>query len=167
MYDPKTDSRNIQVPPVIQDVVGKPKPGTRMYEQWGSGKDLTDHFEFITETYGGTVSPGGVCPIAGVSRAAVYKRMKAGKLTAFLFHTSLEKGRGKVTPYCHIPVSEAKAWREEMESRTEAQMEALDIKKKDWEPTFMQKSIREAKRELKKRGIKVYVDNPFGVVDDE
>jgi hypothetical protein len=57
---------------------------------------------------------------APVSRAAVHKRLKEGKMTAFCFHV-VEAKRSifvyqkklKQLPYVYIPVSECKAWGEE------------------------------------------------------
>lgn len=160
--DPDTDSYHVLVPPEVLPIIGERVEETRMYVKWGSGEDFANYMNFLGETYGGLVSPGGAAQIAGVSRAAVHKRMKAGKLTAFLFHTSIKRKNAKVTPFCHIPVIEVKAWRQEIVERTETRMDALSIKKKDWNQDFLTKSIREAKRELQKRGIKTYDDS--GVV---
>ena len=59
-----------------------------------------------------------------VSRAAVYQRINAGKLTVFAFHpTEWNKtlfGRLRKTrksPYMYIPSSECKAWAEELRAR--------------------------------------------------
>ncbi len=135
-------------------VVGEKIEGTRMYEQYGSSEDLSVYFEFLCEAFGGLVSPGGVAAMAGVTRAAVHKRMKAGKLTAFLYHTSIGKNSGRrITPFCHIPCDEVKAWREEIIERAESKLEAFNVTKKDYDVGFMQKNIREVKKELKKRGI--------------
>jgi hypothetical protein len=160
--DPITESLHVPIPDEVLPVVGERMGDTRMYEQWGSGDDLEEYFNFLCETYGGLVSPGGAAQMAGVSRAAVHKRMKAGKLTAFLFHTSIEKGsRGRQTPFVHIPTSEIRAWKNEIYERVETQAEALNITKKDESMDFMQKTVRQAKKELKKRGIQIYGD-PFG-----
>ena len=71
------------------------------------------------------MSPGGAAVYAGVSRAAVYKRMKAGGLTAFCFHivgkTKTLSGHAeklKQRPMVYIPVSECKAWGDELENRS-------------------------------------------------
>jgi hypothetical protein len=103
------------------------------------------------------------CP---VSRAAVHKRCKEGKLSMFLYHvTSRRPGFfGKVrtvreSPYCYIPVREAKAWRHELEQRAlkneEITQEELDSMKPDWNGRFMdwpvkseRPGLREALEEL-------------------
>jgi hypothetical protein len=67
------------------------------------------------------VSPGGVGMYARVSRAGVHKRMKEGRLTAFLFDVvrnrpasggggdpAGEVGGGR--PVTYIPVQECRAW---------------------------------------------------------
>jgi hypothetical protein len=61
---------------------------------------------------------------ANVSRAAVYKRMKAGGLTAFCFHITgktrtlfgNEKNL-KELPLIYVPVEECKAWGIDLERR--------------------------------------------------
>ena len=71
----------------------------------------------------GLVSPGGAVPYAGVSRAAVHKAMREGRITVFAFHMIQER-RGifgsklvRESPYLYIPVVELKAWRMELEDR--------------------------------------------------
>ena len=56
---------------------------------------------------------------ARVSRAAVYKAINEGRLTAFGFHVVVEsrsvfgfRRRVREMPYVFIPISEAKAWGE-------------------------------------------------------
>src|SRR5438132_2902034 len=86
------------------------------------------------------------CP---VSRAAVYKRIKEGKLSMFLFHvthrTTTLFGKNKIlrdNPYGYIPTSEARAWREELEQRAISQgkitEEELEGSKGDWSGEFLQ-----------------------------
>ena len=80
------------------------------------------------------------CP---VSRAAVHKRTKEGKLSVFLYHVKYSKRSlfGKIktvrqSPYAYIPVSEAIAWRKELEERAirneEITREELQGAKPDW-----------------------------------
>jgi len=114
----------VEVPPAFRKIVGDPKPNTRIYEAKGSEEDFKKWFEAVWEICGEdkAVSPGGVSMFAKVSRAGVHKRLKEGRLTAFLFQKVKEskwvKGR-KVKaeggrPYVFIPVSECKAWAKEM-----------------------------------------------------
>jgi len=70
------------------------------------------------------VSPGGVCMFVPASRAAVHKRMKEGRLTAFCFHVVHEEKtffgnvrKAKATPFVYIPVSECKAWAKELDEK--------------------------------------------------
>ena len=81
-------------------------------------------FDALCEHIGPAVSPGGAAVYAKVSRAAVYKRMKAGGLTAFCFHitgkTKTIFGKEKKLkewPLVYIPVAECKAWGAELEER--------------------------------------------------
>ena len=100
------------------------------------------------------------CP---VSRAAVYKRIKEGRLSLFLFHVTRRKtalfGGKKVVremPYGYIPVSEVRAWRNELEERAIAQgnvtREELEGAKPDWHGDFLDWQSRWRKEQLKKLG---------------
>jgi hypothetical protein len=77
-----------------------------------------------------TVSPGGAAVYAGVTREGVYKRMRAGRLTAFCFHITKKKktifGGEKVLkaePVVYLSIPECQAWRAELEARA-ARIEA-------------------------------------------
>lgn len=77
-----------------------------------------------------TVSPGGAAVYAGVTREGVYKRMRAGRLTAFCFHLTKKKktifGGEKILkaePIVYLSVPECQAWRAELEERA-ARIEA-------------------------------------------
>ncbi len=85
------------------------------------------------------------CP---ASRAAVYKRIKEGRLSIFLFHVTCRKttlfGKNKILreqPYGYVPVSEARSWRKELEDRAVEQglitIKALEGSKPDWEGEFL------------------------------
>ena len=70
------------------------------------------------------VSPGGVSMFAPVSRAAVHKRLKEGRITAFCFHVVHDEKtffgttrKAKERPYIYIPISECKAWAKELQER--------------------------------------------------
>jgi hypothetical protein len=61
---------------------------------------------------------------APVSRAAVHKRMKEGKLTAFTYQVTHNvktfwgtEREARATPFVYIPSSECKAWGREIEER--------------------------------------------------
>ena len=86
------------------------------------------------------------CP---VSRAAVHKRTKEGKLSIFVYHIKYAKkglfGKIKVvrkSPYVYIPVSEAIAWRKEIEERAirneEITREELVGTNPDWRGEFLE-----------------------------
>ena len=113
-------------------IVGKKDPDTRIYRFSGVEEDpKTDSgawFDGLSERFPDEqfVSPGGVAMFAPVSRAAVYKRINAGKLTAFCYHPTKRKRtlfgglrKSRTTPYMYIPVSECKAWGEELKARVE------------------------------------------------
>jgi hypothetical protein len=121
-------------------MIGKADPSTRLFRREGSAEDAAEWLEYIMRRFGPSVSPGGVNVYVPVSRAGVHKRLRSGKLTAFMFHvTHREKtffGRDRVVkaqPYVYIPVSECKAWAAEVEERCRKQkyIAELDTKKSD------------------------------------
>lgn len=133
----------------LYPIVGQPDPGTRIYRRDGSQEDSAIWFDLITELIGASVSPGGVGMYCPVSRAAVYKRIKEGKLSIFLFHVTHRKttlfGKNKIlrdNPYGYVPVSEARAWRMQLEERAVRQglitEEELEGAKPDWHGEFLE-----------------------------
>ena len=128
--------------------MGIQDPGTRIYRRDGSQEESAVWFDAITDIIGPSVSPGGVGMYCPVSRAAVYKRIKDGKLSIFLFHVTHRKttlfGKNKIlrdNPYGYVPVSEARAWRLELEARAVRQglitEEELEGAKPDWQGEFL------------------------------
>lgn len=118
----------VVVTDALRPVVGQPEPGTRIYRREGADAEMADWYDAICAgVEARLVSPGGVSMFAPVSRAAVYKRLKEGRLTAFAFHV-VEQKRGlfgrvravrQKTPYLFVPVSEAKAWSAELAGRAD------------------------------------------------
>lgn len=121
----------VHVPDHLREIVGEPDKGTRLYRVYASEEFTSVWFDALCEIcHGpGMVSPGGVSMYAKVSREAVHKRLKSGKLTGFLFHVVTDSMLSKIVggnikslkfsgrPYCYIPTSECKAWALELESR--------------------------------------------------
>jgi hypothetical protein len=118
---------------------------------------------------------------AGVSRAGVYKRMKAGGLTAFCFHITGDKktwlgGNKKLKQWAlvYIPVSECKAWRSELEERLarmeaqrataedQAALEEADPREDDPSHAFLDYDPKDRKR----RGVR-YVDTVPDTSEDD
>lgn len=120
----KKDFPFVEIPSHLTDRIGEPDKGTRLYRRYGTENDSRDWFDAVCEICEGlgSVSPGGVSMYAKVSRPAVHKRLKEGRLTGFLFHIIKDgkflKHRKKMQdggfPYCFIPVSECKAWAQEL-----------------------------------------------------
>lgn len=117
----------VEIPNHLKEVVGNPDEGTKIYRRFGTEEDIEEWFNAVCEIcHGdGSVSPGGVSMYAKVSRPAVHKRLKEGRLTGFMFHKikngKFLKSRKKLDegghPYICIPVSECKAWAEKMKKR--------------------------------------------------
>lgn len=144
----KTDFPYIEIPEHLSTLIGDPDRGTRMYRQYGTEDEMSTWFDAVVEICKpeGSVSPGGAAGYARVSRAGIHKRMKQGRLTAFLFNvvedSKLLKGVKKLAdgrmPYVYIPVSECKAWRKQLERAPEsAEKEKEIMGDYDWKGNFM------------------------------
>ena len=116
----------VEVPKDLRKIVGEPTPGTRAYRREGTHAECGQWIEDLGLHYKGDVgiSPAGVTMFVPVQRAAVHKRIKEGKLTAFFFYiTHVEstffgtKRKVKLRPYILLSLSECKAWVAEMKRR--------------------------------------------------
>lgn len=141
----------IDIPEQYKNIIGQPDQNSRLYRAYGDRRVLVKWIEAVNEICGqeSNVSPGGAASIVGVTRAAVHKRLKEGRLTGFCFYvvedaeifflkfTRLEEsGRPNI---CDIPVVECLAWAEDLDARRSKQ-EAIEedkISKKDWDDDFM------------------------------
>jgi hypothetical protein len=120
-----TEFAYLQVTRDMKNVVGKCDKGTRIYRREGSYTEAGKWFIELDELFHDRfVSPGGVAMFVPASRAAVHKRMKEGRLTAFCFHVVHEEKtffgnvrKAKANPFVCIPVSECKAWAKELEGK--------------------------------------------------
>jgi hypothetical protein len=85
----------IEVPKDLRKIVGEPTPGTRAYRREGTHAECGQWIEDLGLHYKGDVgiSPAGVTMFVPVQRAAVHKRIKEGKLTAFFFYITRLKTR--------------------------------------------------------------------------
>jgi len=120
----------IEVPEHLRHIVGDPAPGTRMYRAYGKQEDIRKWFDTVMEISGehGAVSPGGVTMYTGISRTGVHKRLKEGRLTIFLLYVTKEAGllkkKTKIDndgrPYGFIPLSECRAWADEIRERAKS-----------------------------------------------
>ena len=73
----------IEVTAEARRIVGEPTPGTRLYRREGTHEECGEWFEAVGKLFGGDVglSPGGVTMYVPVSRTAVHKRLKEGRLS--------------------------------------------------------------------------------------
>ena len=141
----------IELPNRFNEIIGKPIFETRLYRAVGTREDMLKWISAINEICGDEshISPGGVAAMLGVSRAAVHKRMKEGRLTAFNFYLVKEvkilikfktlDEWGQRPNICVIPVSECIAWKDELKKRRESKNELEEDKtsKKDWDDDFL------------------------------
>ena len=174
------DFKYLEVPAGLEPLVGKPDPDTRIYRRQGSDEDSGPWFDALCEHFPGEgfVSPGGVGMYAPVSRSGVYKRLKEGKMTAFCFHVVEAKrsifgyqDKLKKRPYVYIPVSECKAWAEELKTRPdrkEAYLEAAGGEKPDHEGEFLDEPKKVAAAEkMNRKALKEIVREVFQEMLDE
>ena len=126
----------VDVPKSLKPIVGKSDPGTRMYRAEGSDEEMVVWFDKLHEHFDRLVSPGGVSIFVPASRAAAYNRIEEGKLTLFLFHVVKvrrtwlgRKSYMRSSPYAYIPVSECKAWAEELKEKASARAKELVTEK--------------------------------------
>lgn len=126
----------IEIPEHLKEAIGTPDPGTRLYRAYGTQSDSNNWADAVFEIcHGdGCVSPGGVAMYAHVSRPGVHQKLKAGGLTGFIFHVETKSFLGKrslsanANTYCFIPVSECKAWAQELakkRDKSEVQKEIM------------------------------------------
>jgi hypothetical protein len=108
--------------PEKERLAGKRDKGTRIWRRQGTYKESGEWCIAADDVFDDQfVSPGGVSMFVPVSRAAVYKRLSEGRLTALCFHVVHDEKtffgkvrKAKATPFVFIPVSECQAWAEEI-----------------------------------------------------
>jgi hypothetical protein len=177
-----TDSTFVPIPEELRRLIGTPDAGTRIFRAQGDRAAMRKWFNAICEHIGPSVSPGGAASYAGVSRAGVYKRMKAGGLTAFCFHITGTKktwlGKDRKTKQwalVYIPVFECKAWGAELDERAarlnadrgsgEDEAALLEADPGEDNPSHM--FLHEDPKDKGRRDVK-YVDSPPpGPADEE
>ena len=130
------------IPHELLILAGERDPGTRIFRREGTSDEMAEWFDNLCVPLVALVSPGGAAAYAQVSRAGVYKRMRAGRLTAFCFHITQEKktffGRKKLLkrePIVYVSVPECQAWRKELEERA-ARIEATKVVTPEDEAAF-------------------------------
>lgn len=124
----KNESIVIDVPDKIKPYIGHPDPGTRFYRNQGRRIACAYWYRRLCRAYpDGLVSPGGAAMFAPVSRAAVHKALKEGRLTGFAFHEVVDRKtifggtRAKRKgPFIYIPVAECVAWGEQIQKQAES-----------------------------------------------
>jgi hypothetical protein len=151
----------IEIPEQLKEIIGVPDPGTRLYRAYGSEEDVSKWSDAVFDIcHGeGCVSPGGVAGYAGVSRPGVHKKLKTGGLTGFVYHVTqnsiLFKGKKKLSAnanfYCYIPVSECKAWKEELSKKRDKKELAMErMGDGNFQDRYLDKPPKHLKEKLRK-----------------
>jgi len=148
----------VEIPEYLKDKIGIPDPGTRLYRAYGTEEDESAWADAVFEIcHGdGSVSPGGAAGYARVSRPGVHKKLKTGGLTGFVFHVTKEsflfEGKKKLSAnanfYCYIPVSECKAWAQELSKKRDKLELAKEIM---GDGNFNDKYLNKPPKHLKKK----------------
>lgn len=116
----------IEVPKELRQIVGEPTRGTRAYRREGTHAECAQWVEALGEYYKGDVglSPSGVSLFVPITRAGIHKRIRDGRLTAFMFYITRRetsflgvKRKAKQRPYIMLSLSECKAWAAEMKRK--------------------------------------------------
>src|ERR1700722_12500658 len=113
-----TDFPFVEVSKNLQRYVGKVKKGKHEYEAEGDEDKYRDWVEVLVEQKELPLVTFTWAPIyVGVSREAVYKRCREGKLTIFYFYINqsvplLKRFKYVKSSYAFLSLSELKAWRE-------------------------------------------------------
>lgn len=114
----------VEVPERLHEVLGGPPENGRTWRVVREIEHAEQWFDAVVEALDPvtTVSPGGVVMFARVSRAAVYKRINEGRLTAFIFE--VKEPKALFTPktpgrYILIPTVESKAWGQQIKEQRE------------------------------------------------
>jgi hypothetical protein len=149
----------VEIPKHLKEIIGVPDPGTRLYRAYGSREDCSRWSDAVFDIcHGdGCISPGGAAGYARVSRPGVHKKIKTGGLTGFLFHAtvdSLFKGKKKLSVnarfYCYIPVSELKAWAEELsKKRDKAELAREVMGDRNFHDMYLDKPPEHLKKKLR------------------
>src|SRR5208283_1501652 len=150
----------VEIPSHLLNILGEPDKGTRLYRVFGREEDVRPWFDAICEvTPGlGSMSPGGIYAYVKVSRPAVHKRLKEGRLTGFFFHQVMDgrffKDRKRLDeggrPFILIPVVEARAWAEELKERQELADEERSISDTTRKYDSIEKPPRSWRKSLRK-----------------
>jgi len=150
----------VEIPEHLKEIIGVPDAGTRLYRAYGSEDDAVKWSDAVFEIcHGdGAVSPGGVAMYAQVSRPGVHKKLKTGGITGFIFHFTADSffgGKKKLSAsanfYCYIPVSECKAWAQELnKKRDKAELTKETMGDGNWNDDYLDKPPKHLKEKLKK-----------------
>jgi hypothetical protein len=141
----------VEIPEKYKNLIGEPDKGTRMFRAYGNEDDFSKWYDIVTEICqgDGSVGIGTAAAYSKVSRPAVHKRMKEGRLTAFCFHlvedSKFFKDWKKLAeggfPYVYIPVSECKAWAESLKNRKDRQEALKEADEGSWNDRFLKSNL--------------------------
>ena len=122
-----TTEERIAVQRRLPPELGERQPSAHVYRRFGRRADFPRWFDLVCEVCEpeGVLSPGAVGLYVGVTRAAVHKRLKEGRLTAFQFYvvetgTARQPERDLGRPYTYVPLAECRAWAQVLKRRPDA-----------------------------------------------
>lgn len=116
----------ISIPSKLHVAFGEPGSTTpNVFEQEGDVWHALSWFNVLRKVVGEVVALPTVSLLVPVSRNAIHKRIKEGKLSVFKY-TVIESGEGvseslnRGRPHAFVPVLECKLWFQDMHDRTVA-----------------------------------------------
>lgn len=114
----------VEVPEEVRWVAGEYDEDTRSYHAHGDESQVGYWYEALNTCYRGLIPVSGISMYVPVSRTAIHKRIKAGDLTTFHFHSRpaskgvfANKKEARETPYVYVPISECKNWAREIRAK--------------------------------------------------
>jgi hypothetical protein len=124
----KSEFPFVTVPDTPGNIVGTPDTGTKLYNAYLWREQYHDWFLAVDQIcqQRGVLAPVAAADFIQVSRVAVHKRLKEGRLTGFMFHRVTKTNHladGKIEyetegqPICFIPLVECLAWADEIAPR--------------------------------------------------
>ena len=161
------DFEYVAFPRSAADIFCKRTPFRRIYKKQGGADEYRAWVDALAEHVGPVLSTGEAAVYVGVTRAAVWKRMNSGHLTAFCFSLQVSDGkkakRLSDMDVCMV-LSELRQWRDFRVAR-KAEIERMEQEEKESDQNF--KGIEAWKKEemLKEKQDRLEADE-MGIEDE-
>ncbi len=121
----------IRIPKELHVAFGSPSPNSpTVYQKEGGVNHAQDWYRALRQVVGDVVALPSVSLFVPVSRNAIHKRVKQGKLSCFKFKISegdpdVSASLNRERPHAFVPVIECKLWYQEFHDRSLLRSESL------------------------------------------